>query len=374
MPHVEAMREIMPPVDYIIGVDLGGTNLRAMLFKVEDNRLIATDKKSQKHEVPDRAARSLVRGIIKETISEVLISDLNEPDVATIIGMSAPGPLDHENKCFLNPPNLPGIKGQSADWLIPFEWPKYLVKDTFAAVVAEHQYGAGQGVNDLVYVTVSTGVGAGIISNGRLHMGASGFAAEFGHIPVISTERKLKCGCGGTNHIEAFASGTGISKILNNIFNELFKTEVGVAPWGQYIQVCRNDTAALKQTLAYKAWRRGSMTPKLLAEAVSQGDVIAKMVWREAGQALGHGLATLITLLNPARIVIGGGVWENSEQLLRHEVEETIKKCVMNDAFVCPIVTAKIGEDVGMWGAAYWALCKHADAENAIRQAGGYIS
>jgi glucokinase len=307
--------------DLIVGVDLGGTLIRA----------IVTDRQGRKvarcqHPMAGAGGTTGVMARLLETVREAL----SHVDTERIggIGVGAPGPVDPVTGILYDPPNIPGWTPTSLTDEISAEFglPAYAGNDANVAALGEHRFGAGRGLSDFIYNTVSTGIGGGIISGGRLVSGARGFAGEVGH-QVLDPDGPV-CGCGQRGHLEAFAAGPSIARDARR-----------VAASGA-------ETYMLK--LVESA---NEITSEVVAKAASAGDDVALDVIRLAAFYIGLGLVNLIHLFEPARIAIGGGVSQAGDVLfepVRNAVNENLMSHVYEGVEIVP---AALEADVGLLGA-----------------------
>ncbi|WP_026962136.1 ROK family protein [Alicyclobacillus herbarius] len=294
---------------YSIGVDLGGTKILTGVL----------DEQGELHhtlEVPTLAARGPEAVIqrIRSTVDEML----NRVGRANVLGLGvgAPGPLNPHTGTVLGPPNLPG-------WdCIPlrdelqavYGLPVYLENDANAAAVAEHRFGAGQGSRNMVYITVSTGIGGGVVIDGQVRQGAAGGFAEIGH--MIVDPSGVPCNCGNRGCLEAVASGTAIAR------------------------------------MATEAFGRG-LTAQEVADLAAGGNAKARQVLDTAFRYLGIGVVNIVNLFDPDLIVIGGGVARIGQPLF-----DAIHEALMHNDFRrnygmdVPIVPARLGTKAGVIGAA----------------------
>ncbi|RME06473.1 MAG: ROK family protein, partial [Anaerolineae bacterium] len=201
--------------------------------------------------------------------------------------------------------------------------PVYLDNDANLAALGEWQHGAGRGHDDMVYITVSTGIGGGVISEGRLLHGARGLGAEIGHIRVLPGGPK--CSCGQYGHLEAVASGPAIVR------------------WVQS-ELRKGGASALQA--------HPPQTAAQVAEAARQGDALAQEAFRRAGEFLAQGIADLLHIFNPSAVVIGGGVAQSADLFLP-TVQTSLPTLVMDAHFVHELVltTAQLGDNAGLTGA-----------------------
>src|SRR5574341_903512 len=305
----------------IIGVDVGGTLLRAASFDENLTLLERVEQPSHAEEGTDAVLNRLY-----ETIQQVLP---DSPDDLTGIGVAVPGPLDSQSGLLLNPPNLP-LENMYVGKLIAERvgGPVYVGNDADLAGLAEAELGAGRGSRCLVYMTVSTGVGGGIILDGRLHVGA-GQAGEIGHMVV--QPGGSPCGCGKRGHLESYAAGAGIARIART------RLEAG-------------EESSIRQRVNGKL---DQITARIVGEAAQAGDPLGLEIITQAGHYLGVGIATLMMVLNPDRFVIGGGVARLGD-LLFEPMHRAIREYTIHPRYYegVPIVRAALAEDVGLYGAA----------------------
>ncbi len=302
---------------WVIGVDLGGTLIRAVRTDLAGGKgaraQLPTEAESGGEAVLER-----ISSVIEEVMQEI------NADEVLGIGIGAPGPIGADGRIY-DPPNLPGFGDLSISGYIHdrFGRPTFAGNDANLAALGEHQFGAGQGVNDMVYLTISTGIGGGIISGGRLLLGARGYAAEVGHQTLI-TDGPI-CGCGQPGHLEALASGPSIVR------NAKERMEAGedstITDFGDEI------------------------TSESIAEAARAGDELARELFADAGFYIGLGLVNLIHILEPQRVLIGGGV-SLAGDLIFDPIRETVRQHVMSPVFLdVEILPAALGVDVGLMGA-----------------------
>lgn len=247
------------------------------------------------------------------------------------IGVSCGGPLDSERGVILSPPNLPGwdniaiVRELTQRFLVPAG----LENDANACALAEWRFGAGRGSKNMIFLTFGTGMGAGLILDGRLYHGTSGMAGEIGHVRM---ERFGPCGYGKAGSFEGFCSGGGIRQIGQTVAREKLQT-------GQTVGFCQS------------ADDLDRITAKSIAEAAAGGDADAIRVYEICGEKLGQGLSVLIDVLNPEKIVIGS-IYERSGALLKTSMEAAIEREALAAArSVCRIVPAELGDSVGDFAA-----------------------
>jgi glucokinase len=296
-----------------------GTQIRALRTDLAGEKAARAEQLTLAQQGPQAVVSRIL-----ETVG-VVMAEIPREEILGL-GIGAPGPIDSAGVVH-DPPNLPGWKGVSlVDELAgPLGLPIYAGNDANLGALAEHRFGAGIGVDHLVYLTVGTGIGGGVISHGRMLTGWRGFAAELGH-QTLDPDGPL-CGCGQPGHLEAFASGPAIA---------------------------RDARKALEQgrssTIPEQAG--GEVTAKSVAAAAMAGDALAIELLHQAGYYLGLGLANLIHILEPQRILIGGGVSLAGELLLQ-PARQTVDQRLMSSVYRgVEILPAALGPDVGLMGAA----------------------
>lgn len=306
---------------FVAAVDLGGTNLRAAIVDAA-GRIT----RRVKHSTPQRATdpRQIVEAIVR-AIRECAQSQNNVERAAILV----PGTVDPGGELVIQVPNLPCLDGLDLKTTLQTElgWQVVLENDANAAAVGEMWLGAARGRKSVVCMTLGTGVGGGIILDGKLWHGADGSAGEIGHTTVDASS-KLKCKCGNTGCLELFASATAITRMTKE-------------------QLPRYPNSVLQDQ---------GLSAKEVYEAGLKGDKLAIDVFRIVGAYLGIAAANLVNLLNPEVIVIGGGV-ANAWQLFQAPLhEEVTRRSLANPAKQVKIAAAERGDDAGLLGAARLAL------------------
>ena len=301
----------------IIGVDLGGTQMRAARFDTDLNLLERVAHPTKAHQGRDAVIQRLL-----DTIAEVIPAD---PDAVLGIGVSAPGPTNPRTGVVVSPPNLKGWDNVPLLKIIQerFGFPTYIGNDANVAALAETTRGAGTGFSHVIYLTVSTGIGSGVIDDGRLIIGAKGLGAEAGHMILLTGDR--------VSSLEREAAGPAIAR------KAVARLEIG-------------EPSAMRDMVAGDLTR---ITGKIVGEAATAGDPLAVDLIQEAGRLVGLGLVTLLHLFNPEIIIIGGGVSLTGE-LLFEPMRETVRQYALNPAYWdhVPIVPAALGDNVALIGAA----------------------
>ena len=314
---------------YGVGVDLGGTKIATALVDGEGRVLARTSCLTEAKEGQEKVLERMYK-----TVEDVLKEAGIAPGELAGIGIGSPGPLDSKTGVVLSAPNL-GWKNVPLGELFKqrFKVPIYVGNDANLAGLGEKWLGAGKDVDDLLYLTVSTGVGGGIIIGGKIHTGAHDIAGEVGHI--IVKRDGPQCNCGSRGCLEAIASGTAIA---------------------------REAKAGLKRgesPLLAKLGGDGEPTARFVGEAARAGDPFSTKLLQESFTYLGLGIASLLNVLDPEMVVIGGGV-SNLDDLLFDPVRKTVKETLGTSLLAdVPIVKAELGSDVGVLGAAMLVVAQH---------------
>ena len=250
------------------------------------------------------------------------------------VGVCAPGPLNPKTGVIINPPNLPGWRNIRLARLLEnhFHLPARVENDANAAGLAEVLFGAAVGYRDVFYVTVSTGIGTGIIINKKIYHGKNGVGGEGGHVS-IDFNSPYRCGCGTPGCIEALAAGPAMARRACVALEQ------------------EHSMPSLLRELSGGDLRK--ITPVMIQEAARRGDCMAKSLVDDTGFFLGVWLAGMISLFDPEAIVIGGGVSQIGKSLF-DKIRQTIPNYTINRRFVekLPILPAKLQTNVGVYGAA----------------------
>jgi glucokinase len=314
--------------DKVLGIDLGGTKILTSVIDSEGKML------SRDHSVtPAAQGHEAVIQAIVESIRRTLDEAHLSPGNLEAIGIAAPGLSNPQAGVIYTSPNLPGWQNVPLRDIISEEIGKatYLINDGSAAALGEWHYGAGKGTRDLVYVTISTGVGGGIIIDGRIYAGATGTAGELGHM-VIDHSGPL-CNCGNTGCWEILASGTALATEAKHLIGTGTETAI----------------------LAYA----GGSIEKINAEAIQgaalAGDELANKLIARNAYYHGVGLANLINIFNPEIIVIGGGLSNMGDMLLLPAYEEAERRAFKESFRAVRFELAKLGRNSGVIGAAAFA-------------------
>lgn len=308
--------------DAVIGVDLGGTKIYTALA-LPNGDLLAESL------VPTEAGGGLeqVLANIVATVREV--TDKGGPgNHVRALGIGAPGPLDAATGLVYFAPNLNWHNVPMKDLLQEaLGLPVQVDNDANLAALGEQVYGAGQGTRDMVYITVSTGVGGGLILDGRIYHGTGGGAGEVGHTTV--DPHGPVCSCGNQGCLEALASGTAMARVAREL----------VAAGGG------------KGMLEAAGGRAGEITAITVSSTAAAGDPEAKAILAGAGRFLGIGVANVINLLNPELVVMGGGAMKAGPPLWAAMEAEVQQRSLAASLKRVRIVPAKLGSRAGLLGA-----------------------
>ncbi len=320
---------------FLLGVDIGGTKCACILgaadsageIEILDKTRFATAEAGGPRACLEMLARSG-----RELCSRHGVA----PGSVQGCGVSCGGPLDSRRGVILSPPNLPGWDAVPAVEILEHELgiPVRLQNDANACAVAEWQFGAGRGVRNMIFLTFGTGLGAGLILDGRLYSGIGDSAGECGHIRLAPVG---PVGFGKSGSFEGFCSGGGIAQLAAIRAREQLQL-------GKKVAWCASIDAL------------AGLNAKIVGDAAEAGDPLALAVYEECGRYLGRGLALLIDLLNPERIVIGS-IFARSERLLRPAMERSIaEEALPAAAAQCRVVPAALGEAIGDYAALALAL------------------
>jgi len=315
---------------YILAIDLGGTKIAVGIVDLKGKVLAKLVEPTQIRSGPKGVIRQIIR-MSKDLFAKIRDQICIDSRVVGV-GIGAPGPLKPAQGIIISPPNLPGWKNVQLVRPIrqAFKAPVFLDNDANAAALGEWMFGAGIGTKNMVYFTISTGIGAGVIINGCLYHGQ--FAAgELGHM-VIDPDGP-KCSCGSYGCLEAFSSGTAIAR-------EAKKAPKNSLLW----KLCKGGTLTLDASLVFRAAERK--------------DKFAQEVLSRALVALGIGMVNTIHTFHPDKIVLGGGMMKEKKHILPFLREFTQKKVMPAFRKNIKIQAAKLGQDAGLFGAAALVITK----------------
>lgn len=307
----------------VIGVDLGGTNLRTALLSSEGDILDKRKEATYASEGWKKVVQRLIQNIARQ--QEIAIQ---QGLSVAAVGVGAPGVIQVDKGIVVKSPNFP-------DWNnLPLKdelekvlsLPVTIENDANAAALGEQWRGAGKGIGSMILLTLGTGVGGGIVLNKQIWHGADGMAGEVGHMTIIPDGRQ--CGCGNAGCLEMYASARGI------------------------VQSYRDAGGASETGI------QSEITSAQVYQAASEGNACAVKVMQDMGRILGIGIANLINIFNPEMVVIGGGVKDAWPLFIDSTRAEIRKRAFEVPAARTEIVPSKLGDDAGMVGAAAAALQK----------------
>jgi len=308
-----------------IGVDLGGTTLKVALVDI-DGRILTQER------VPTEVRD--VRRLIDQLIGTIREVQRNEEGRGHIrgVGIGLPGLINIKTNRVEVMPNLPDVSSYDlySEVTKATGLPVIFDNDANVAAYGEFVCGAARGRRDIFYVTIGTGVGAGIILGGKIWRGSNGFAGEFGHMTI--DPEGLECACGNHGCLETKASAPSI---VRRTRTRLF----------------RDSTSSLSKL----GLRQGVLTSEDIADAAAEGDELAQLILERTGMFLGIALAGVINLLNVEMVVLGGGVMAAGDLILKPTVEETRKRAFGPSFRNCQFAIAALGPNAGMIGAAMLA-------------------
>jgi glucokinase len=306
----------------LAGVDIGGTKT-AIVISSEPPAILA---RAEFPTLPDQGPERAL-DLIQQLLKQLLHAQGIGKGQLQAIGVSCGSPLDRISGVIQAPPNLPTWTDIPIASILQREFGVVcrLENDANAGAVAEHRFGGGKGVQHMVFLTMGTGLGAGIIANGRLYHGASDSAGEIGHVRLSASG---PVGYHKAGSVEGWASGGGMARVGNQ--------EVAAA-------IKKGEATALSMHLQ----NGGTITAKDIALAAQQGDELAKRIIHNTGTRLGEALAILVDILNPERIVIGGLAMRLGESLLAPARAAMEREGLPASCEKCSIVPAALGEQIG---------------------------
>ena len=305
-----------------IGVDVGGTKVLGGV--VDDSGKVL---KSARKDTPLEGGAALT-----QTIADVA-KELMQDFAVDSIGVSAAGFVSSDRKTMLATPNIAGWNGVDLDFELRslIGLPVVIENDANAAVWGEVKFGAARGKNEVLMITVGTGIGGGIVTDGKLHRGAFGIAAEIGHVRVVPDG--LLCGCGAHGCFEQYGSGNALLRFAR--------------------EAVQANQSAARELLSFGDGTIQGLSGSAISQAASSGDQLSLDAFSTLGDWLGAGIASLSVTLDPECVVIGGGVIEAGDILLTPIREGLVKYMPFARMHPFPeIIPALLGNDAGLVGAA----------------------
>jgi len=306
---------------YVALVDLGGSQIRVAISDLEGHFAVRISRPTPSREGGEAILEALITAI-QDTISTARVP-------VAAIAIAAPGPLDPRRGIVARAPNLPGWTDVPLVHIMEerLGLPTLLGNDANLAALAEREFGAARGHQDVIYLTISTGIGGGVITDGVLLVGSHGYAAELGHNSIMA-DGPL-CACGNRGCVETLASGPAIARQA--------REAIAAGGVSQLVGMCGGDLSAI--------------TAKLVTEAAEQGDELARQVFRKAGEYLGVAITNFLYTFDPTIVVLGGGV-SKAGPLLFEPVLATVQARIPRAYWEhVRIVPAALGDDVSLMGA-----------------------
>ena len=308
---------------YAIGIDIGGTKI-SLVLGTEKGKILAR-REIVTHTGP--GTPDCVRALVSNLRDMIRHSRIS-PRKILGIGVGCPGAVDPSKSTLPRSPNLPGWAGLPLKRILgkASGLPVHVANDANASALGEMLFGAGKRLQDVIYITVSTGVGGGIILGGKLYTGAGSVAGEIGHISIVPEGKP--CACGKRGCLEAYASGTAIAKDVK-------------------AQMTRKNTCVWKFLSKDKR-----LSARQVGMAAREGDKLAIGAYQAAGYYLGIGIANLMNILNPEMIVIGGGVLKSAHKSFWQSMIKSAREHAWPEAYATTrVVRSKLQGSVGDLGA-----------------------
>lgn len=304
--------------NYVIGIDMGGTKISGALADLNGTII-------SQYTIPTKAieGEQAVLARVIEVIEKVMIEAKKTSAEVKAIGIGSPGPLDASKGVIIVTPNLPFKNFQLVKPIIDkFNIPTYLDNDANVAAIGEYMLGSGKGTRNMVYITVSTGVGGGAILEGKIYRGSTSNALEIGHTTILPDGPR--CNCGNYGCIEALSSGTAIARQAREAVDSGIETSL----------------VNYENLTSYEVFKEANT-----------GDKVAKEILERSFTYLGIGIANIITSFDPDMVVIGGGVTKGGQILFDIVEKEVDKRCFKAMSQHTKIVAAQLGTDAGVIGA-----------------------
>jgi glucokinase len=312
-----------------LGVDLGGSKILTAVIDTQ-GKILSRDYRSTQAE---KGAEVVIRAILNSAGSAVKQAGMDIKKIDAI-GIGAAGFSNPETGVVFSSPNLPDWHNVPLRDIIEREAGRktFLTNDAKAAALGELHFGAARGARNFIYITLSTGIGGGIVINGELYTGAIGTAGEIGHMTI--EVNGPRCNCGNTGCWEALASGSALAQ--------------------QAVQRIKQGTQT--SILNYAEGDLGKVTAQVIQAAAEQGDSLAKELIIQTGYYIGVGLANLINIFNPELIVIGGGLANIGDTLLKPAYKVARERAHEEAYQAVRFTLAKLGGNSGVIGATIFAF------------------
>ena len=328
------MQKTKKPELPVLAIDLGGTKIIAAIIS-NKGQIVAKERCLT---LADEGPQPVIRRIFS-AIDHLLSQRNINPSQLDSISIAAAGAIDFKKGLITSSPHLPGWHDVPLRDIVEEKYKvnTFLINDASAAALGEHHFGAGQGVNNLILLAVGTGIGGGIILNGRLYSGASGSAGEIGHITI--DVGGPKCDCGNTGCLEALVSGTAVAKEAIRRIKQGERSSLTEAVGGEIEDITAEEVLTA-------AWDSDSLASEIILKAATY---------------LGIGLANIVNIFNPEMIIIGGGIAKMGDLLLNPARQVVKERAFQLPAQAVQIVPAQLGDDAGVLGAAVFAFQQEVD-------------
>ncbi len=322
------MQEIKKRELPVLAIDLGGTKIITAIIS-NKGQMIAREYCLT---LADEGPQSVINRILSAIDHLLSLENIGSSQLGSISIASA-GAIDCARGLVTSSPNLPGWYDIPLRDIVREKHGvnTFLINDASAAALGEHQFGAGRGVNNLIYLTVSTGIGGGIIINGRLYSGLCGSAGEIGHMTI--DVNGPRCNCGNIGCLETLASGTAVAKDAIR-------------------RISRGERSSLTEVAEGKI---ENITAEEVSLAAQGGDSLALEVISKAATYLGIGMVNLVNIFNPEMIIVGGGMSKMGNLLLNPARQVVRERAFSLSAQAVCVVPAQLGDDAGVLGAAVFA-------------------
>ncbi len=298
-----------------IAIDIGASRMRAASYTTKSSEAI------KHNQVPTRSEGMPIEDRLKNLIESVWPEDYKVKSIAA----ASPGPLDPHNGIVIEPPNIPEWRYFPLQEYLEttYNVPAAINNDANLAAYGEWFFGAGKGYSNLIYLTISTGIGGGIIIDNKLLTGTGGFTGEVGHTTI--NPQGPECSCGKKGHLEAFASGPAIVRWIKS----------------------RLEDESIRDHFP-----EGELTAKLISEAAETGNELAIAAYERAGKYIGLAIANLLHIFNVSIVIIGGGV-SRAGDLLFDPIRHSVTESVISDVYLeeLQILPASLGDNSGLMGA-----------------------
>ena len=322
------MQEIKEHGLPVLAIDLGGTKIITAIIS-DEGEVIA---KEYCLTLADEGVESIIERILSAIDHILSLKSISSSQLDSI-SIAAAGVVNFNRGLITSSPNLPGWCDVPLRDIVKKKYrvDTFLINDANAAALGEHHSGAGKGVNSLIYLTVSTGIGGGIIINGRLYSGPCGSAGEIGHMTI--DVNGPRCNCGNVGCLETLASGTAVAK-------EAIR------------RISQGEKSSLTEIVE---GRIENITAEKVSIAAQGGDSLALEVITKAATCLGVGMVNLVNIFNPEMIIVGGGVAQMGDLLLEPARQVVRERAFRLLAQAVRIVPAQLGDNAGVLGAAIFA-------------------